>query len=90
MLEPDGLSTGRLAYLYTALLLPISLTPVLTGLGSSYYVITAVALGAILLALSIRFAKRLSIETARHLFLASIIYLPLLWSALVIDHLWLS
>ncbi len=89
VLEPDGQSTGRQAYLYAALLLPISLTPALTGLGSSYYVITAVTLGVVLLAFSIRFAKQLSIETARHLFLASITYLPLLWSALVIDHLWL-
>ena len=49
----------------------------------------ALALGAALVALSVRFARERSTTAARRLFLASIVYLPLLWGALVVDRIWL-
>ena len=48
----------------------------------------AAVLGVALLVLSVRFARKRSTAAARRLFLASIVYLPLLWGALVIDRFW--
>jgi heme O synthase-like polyprenyltransferase len=52
-------------------------------------VAVALALGAALVVLSVRFARERSTAAARRLFLASIVYLPLLWGALVVDRIWL-
>jgi heme o synthase len=89
VVEPDGRSTGRQAFAYAAALLPVSLTPAFFGLGGPVYVAAALALGAALLALSSRFACERSTASARRLFLASIVYLPILWAVLVADRLWL-
>ena len=89
VLEPDGRSTGRQALLYTLVLLPVSVAPALVHLAGPAYVAVALALGAALVVLSVRFARERSTATARRLFLASIVYLPLLWGALVVDRIWL-
>ena len=89
VLEPDGRSTGRQAFAYALLLLPVSIAPAALGLAGPVYVACAVALGAVLLLLSARFARERSTAAARRLFLASIIYLPVLWAVLVADRLWL-
>jgi heme o synthase len=89
VVEPDGRSTGRQALLYAAALVPVSITPALAGLAGPVYVVSALVLGAALLALSARFALERSQVAARQLFFASITYLPLLWSVLVADRLWL-
>ncbi len=89
VVEPDGRSTGRQALLYAVALLPISLVPGVTGLATAPYLVIASVLGMILIALSARFAQALSTAAARQLFLASIIYLPLLWGALVVNRLWI-
>ena len=89
VLEPDGRSTGRQALLYTLVLLPVSVAPALVNLAGPAYVAVALALGAALVVLSVRFARERSTAAARRLFLASIVYLPLLWGALVVDRIWL-
>ena len=89
VLEPDGRSTGRQALLYAVVLLPVSVAPAVVGLAGPAYVAVALALGAALVALSVRFARERSTTAARRLFLASIVYLPLLWGALVVDRIWL-
>jgi len=89
VVEPDGRSTGRQACAYAAALLPVSISPALFGLAGPIYVAAALALGAALLALSARFALDRSSASARRLFFASIIYLPILWAVLVADRLWL-
>ena len=43
--------------------------------------------GAILMAMSLGFSARRTVDTARRLFFASILYLPILWALLVFDHL---
>jgi heme O synthase-like polyprenyltransferase len=85
VIEPDGRSTGRQAVVYATLLLPASLIPTLVGLSGTAYLITAAVLGAALLGLSIRFAQSRTDRFARALFLASIIYLPLIWLAMILD-----
>ncbi len=90
VIDPDGRSTGRQALLYAIALVPVSLTPVLGGLASTPYVVVAVAAGIPFVGLSVVFARELSTAAARRLFLASIMYLPVLWAALVANRLWLA
>jgi protoheme IX farnesyltransferase len=89
VLEPDGRRTGRQALLYAAALWPVSLMPTLVGLASGFYIVVATLLGCVLVALSARFARERSTAAARRLFLFSIVYLPLLWGALLANRLWL-
>ena len=89
VLEPDGRRTGRQALLYAAALWPVSLMPTLVGLAGGFYVAVATLLGSALVALGLQFARGRSTAAARRLFLFSIIYLPLLWGALVADRLWI-
>jgi protoheme IX farnesyltransferase len=86
VIEPDGRSTGRQAVLYAAATLPVSLLPTAVGLAGPRYLVAAMVLGAIVLWLAVEFAATRSHAAARRLFFATIIYLPLLWTVLVIDH----
>jgi protoheme IX farnesyltransferase len=86
VLEPDGRSTGRQAVLYTAVLIPISMLPTGVGLATPRYLVGAIALGAILMMMSLEFSVKRDLPTARRLFFGSIIYLPILWAILVFDH----
>jgi protoheme IX farnesyltransferase len=89
VLEPDGRRTGRQALLYASALWPVSLLPAAVGLGDAPYSILATLLGAGFVALSALFARERTTTNAKRLFLYSIAYLPLLWTALVADRLWL-
>ena len=86
VIEPDGRSTGRQAVLYTAALIPLSMMPTGVGLATVWYLVGAIALGAILLVLSLEFSVKRDMATARRLFFGSILYLPILWALLVFDH----
>ena len=86
VVEPDGLRTGQQALLYSAALLPTSLGPSFVGLAGWVYFWSALVLGAALFVLSVRFARSRTDASARTLFLASIIYLPLIWTVMVLDH----
>jgi protoheme IX farnesyltransferase len=83
VLEPDGRSTGRQAIIYSAALVPLSLTPTLIGLTGRAYFIGAFALAAIFMTLVVKFALSRSRSDARRLFFGSIIYLPLLWILMI-------
>jgi len=89
VLEPDGRRTGQQALLYAAALWPVSVLPAAIGLADMPYIVLATLLGAGLIALSAMFARARTTLTARRLFLYSIIYLPLLWIALVLDRIWI-
>ncbi|MGE3190504.1 MAG: heme o synthase [Vicinamibacterales bacterium] len=86
VIEPDGRSTGRQAVLYAAALVPVSLLPTMVGLADANYLVGALVLGAVVLWLSVEFAATLTMTAARRLFLATIIYLPVLWIVLLWDH----
>ena len=86
VIEPDGRSTGRQAVLYAAALVPLSMLPTGVGLASAWYMVGALALGAVLVVLSLEFSAKRNIATARRLFVGSILYLPILWALLVFDH----
>jgi protoheme IX farnesyltransferase len=86
VIEPDGRSTGRQAVLYTAALIPLSMMPTGVGLATARYLVGAIALGAILMVMSLEFSFKRDIPTAKRLFFGSILYLPILWALLVFDH----
>lgn len=86
VLEPDGASTGRQAVLYAAALVPMSLMPTLVGLAGPAYLSGALVLAAVLLWLALEFAVTRSMPSARRLFAGTILYLPLLWLVLLVDH----
>jgi len=89
VLEPDGRRTGQQALVYAAVLWPVSLMPAAVHIAGAPYSVVAALLGSGLIALSAMFARERTSRTARQLFLYSIIYLPLLWGALVVDRVWL-
>jgi protoheme IX farnesyltransferase len=86
VVEPDGRSTGRQALIYAIALVPISLLPAVVGVTGAVYPWVAAALGAAIVWLAARFARSRTEAEARALFFGSIIYLPLLWAAMILDH----
>lgn len=85
VVDPEGRRTGMTAVRHTVALMAFSLTPVALGLAGRWYAGVALALGLAFLACAVVFAARLTRESARRLFLASIVYLPVLLSVLVAD-----
>jgi protoheme IX farnesyltransferase len=83
VIEPDGRSTARQAVFYCAALLPVSLAPTLLGMTSAIYFVTALGLGLLFLALTLKFARTRAAADARRLFFGSIIYLPILWILMI-------
>jgi len=88
-MEVDGRRTGHQTLLYTAVLWPVSLMPAVVGIAGAPYSVLATGLGFAFIALAALFAQQRTMTTARRLFFFSIVYLPLLWGALVADRLWL-
>jgi protoheme IX farnesyltransferase len=89
VLEPDGRRTGHQALQYALALAPVSLMPVLVGLAGAPYAAAAVLLAGAMIWVAAAFARERSVVNARRLFIFSILYLALLWIALVVDRLWL-
>ena len=82
--DPEGWATGWQAWIYSTARLAISLLPGIYGFASPYYFFAALALGAAMIFLSVDFLRLRNEGSARRLFFASIIYLPLLLGALTI------
>ncbi len=87
VIEPEGRRAGRQAVMYAAALVPASLVPALIGVSGWMYLPIAATLGLGLLWLALRFAATRSDSAARQLFVGSIIYLPLIWIAMVFSKL---
>ncbi len=86
VVEPHGRSTSVRIILYSALLIPVSLLPAVTGMSGRMYVAGALVLGIGLLwvglrlaALGIPLASAASKQRARQLLQATIVYLPILF-----------
>jgi heme o synthase len=82
-------ATTRQIFIYSALLVPISLLPWTLGFAGSIYAATAVVGGAIFVALALRLRSSNSGERrdASRLFVFSIFYLFVLFAALLADHI---
>lgn len=83
--DPDGSRTAQQSVSHTLGLLPVSLCPFLFHLAGPIYLASALVLGVAYLVCAIQFGRKLDLPSARRLFFASIIYLPLLLIALVVD-----
>jgi protoheme IX farnesyltransferase len=86
VVDPSGRTTARMAVLYAAVLVPVSLAPTLIGLAGRVYFGGALALGLAFLALGVHFARRRTHDRAKRLFLGSITYLPLIWGLMLGNH----
>ena len=86
VIDPEGHSAGRQALIYAWALLPVSLLPTGVGLSGRIYFWIALMLGAALVWLAWRFARTRSEPIARALFIGSIVYLPLIWVAMILNH----
>ena len=85
--DADGSRTGHYAVLNALALFIAGLCPFLLKMNGVYYLAAAFILGAGYFVTSVRFARQLDARRARQLFVASIIYLPLLLLAMVCDKL---
>ncbi len=91
VVQPDGWSTVVEALFYAVLMIPVSLAPWRLGLTGAAYAYAAVPLGLVYLAYTIRFAGVLRAKSedesrilARDLLKVSVLYLPLLFTALML------
>jgi len=83
--DADGRRTGQQTVSHTFALLIASLCPFVFKMAGAVYLSGAIVLGAGFLFCAIQFSRQLTLVRARQLFLASIIYLPLLLALMVWD-----
>lgn len=83
--DRDGSSTGRQAVLYATALLPVTLAAGLLASAGKGYLWGALLLGLAFLGCALAFAWERSTGAARRLFLASVLYLPLVLGLMVFD-----
>jgi len=83
--DPNGARTAIHAVVSALVLLPVSLLPAWIGHSGLFYAAAAGFLSLAFIAAAIRFARQPDHPRARALFLASIIYLPLILTALALD-----
>ena len=91
VVQPDGWSTVAEALFFAIVMIPVSLIPWRLGMTGTAYAALAIALGLGYLAYTIRFARVLrtpnqaeSRMLARDLLKVSVLYLPLLFTALMV------
>jgi protoheme IX farnesyltransferase len=83
--DREGDLTGRLAVLYAAALLPITAALSWIGLSGTVFLVCSQMLGIGFAVVGWKFLRLRSQTAARRLFLASIVYLPLLMALMVGD-----
>jgi protoheme IX farnesyltransferase len=83
--DSEGRRTGQQTVSHTFALLIASLCPFVFKMAGSVYLFGAIILGAGFLFCAFQFSRHLTLARARQLFLASIIYLPLLLALMVWD-----
>ncbi len=87
VVDDNGRVTRRTICGCSLAMLAVSLLPVFSGLSGALYLAAALPLGAVLLFLAVRLAVGKTHAAARRLFLASLMYLPLLLGAMVLDRI---
>jgi protoheme IX farnesyltransferase len=85
VIEPDGESTARRIVACSILLIPVSLLPGLLGMSGSIYTSVSVAAGLALVYFGVRLGRQRTSLRARHVLLASVLYLPVLLAVMVLD-----
>jgi protoheme IX farnesyltransferase len=87
VIDPDGASTERQIVLACAALLTVSVLPTVIGWTGPIYLAGALVLGLAFAAVGIVQARTPSARAARHVLLASLLYLPLLLGLLAFDRI---
>ena len=72
--------------LYTILLLIVTLLPYLTGMSGLIYLVSAVLLGLVFIYYAVLMMRKKDNKTAMKTFVYSIVYITLLFAALLVDH----
>jgi heme o synthase len=85
VLDPGGIRTSRQALNHTIALIAVSLCPFFLHLAGPVYLVGALVLGSAFLIYAARFARYLTVSSARELFYVSIVYLPLILGVMVLD-----
>jgi protoheme IX farnesyltransferase len=85
VVEPDGGSTFRQILATCFALLPLGLLPTLLNVSGMAYFVTAFVCGLLFLACAAALVHRPDRTRARRLFFASLIYLPVVLGAMLID-----
>jgi protoheme IX farnesyltransferase len=87
VIDPDGASTERQIVLACVALLTVSVLPTVIGWTGPIYLAGALVLGLAFAAVGIVQARTPSARAARHVLLASLLYLPLLLGLLAFDRI---
>jgi protoheme IX farnesyltransferase len=85
VVDPEGRSTGCQAVGFSLALLVVSLLPTFLGLAGLFYLMVALLIGFVFLAVAFRLAVSRSVEAARQLLFVSLIYLPVLLLVMALD-----
>jgi heme o synthase len=85
VVEPDGKSTARRILLCSIALIPISLMPKFFAMAGNIYLYGALALGLVFVYYGLRIRWDRTRQQARHVLLASVVYLPALFSLMLFD-----
>lgn len=85
VVEPDGNSTAAQMVGFAALLIPLSILPVVLGTTGWIFGIGALALGAWFLATTIAFNAERTGRQAKRVLKASVVYIPALVALLMVD-----
>jgi protoheme IX farnesyltransferase len=87
VVDRDGASTGTQVVSNCLALLPVALLPTLVGIAGPVYFLIALILGLGFLGAALALAMRRSVVAARRLMFASLVYLPVLLTAMALDKL---
>ena len=85
VIDTDLSVTSRQILLYSLALVPVTLLPVALNMAGAAYFCTATLLGMAFFTFGINVAATKSREDARRLFMASIVYLPILLTTLMLN-----
>jgi heme o synthase len=85
VVEPDGRSTARRILLYSLALIPISLMPKFLDMTGTLYLYGALVLGVLFLYAGLKIRTERTRQQARRVLLASVVYLPVLFSLMLLD-----
>jgi len=85
VVDPQGRSTFRIVVLYCVGLVPVAWTGALVGLSGWIYLAGSTLLGVLLLAQGLRLYRDRTVESARALFLGTVVMLPTLLLLMLLD-----
>ena len=85
VVDPAGGLASLQTLVYCLALVPISLAPTLYGMTGLLYSFIALVLGVMYLVFGVRMSRERTTVRARQLLLASVVYLPLLYGAMMIN-----